>query len=190
MKKAIALAIGVSIAITAVLRLHPMITACITAAIILVLYHPDSSAMLKHHIAGSSPREKDITLLSDFDAQFEAYRAYNTSAFIEARRSLEAFIELQGVTASHQLYTNARNMKISCLNALHSIIISIDNRQDIDALGDEIANLDKHCERLLSEYRERLEEIPITTIWSPVEDGKIKPYVSSVDALDAYGWFL
>jgi hypothetical protein len=191
MKKAIALTIAVSIAITAVLRLHPVVTACIAATIILVLYRPASSTMLKMlNIAGGSSQEQAPVLLSDFDKHFGVYRGYNTSAFVEACGYLETFIELLNTSHSHQLYANICNMKTSCLNALHSIIISVDNRRDINSLGDKIAALDAQCDDLLSEYRQRLEKVPITTMWVPTDNGKIKPYLTPDNALSAYGWFI
>lgn len=190
MKKAIALTIAVSIAITVVLRLHPVVTACIVAAIILILYRPASSTMFKMLNIADGSCEKLPSLLSDFDANFRVYWSYNTSAFVEARGYLEAFIELLNTSPSHQLYANICNMKTSCLNALHSIIISVDNRQDINSLGDEIAALDAHCENLLSEYRQRLEKVPITTMWAPTDNSKIKPYLTPDNALSAYGWFI
>jgi len=123
---------------------------------------------------GSQPQlaveQQSSETLAEFDQEFEPFVRFNPKAIAEARRTLIAFLNLQGVVESHQLYTNAAHMRRECLNALQSIIISIDDRQYIDSLEDRITKLSDRLNQALEVYRGHIATLPISTTWLPLED--------------------
>jgi hypothetical protein len=188
MRKAIALALLIALIVTFVMRVHIAITMCILGLIALLILKP--SVYNTVIPVASDDIHKNLSL-DDFDSRFMQFMIFNPDAYGEARSALDSFLKLQRVAGSHQLYTNAYDMRTECINALNSIIISIDEREFVDALGNSISKFDSLLQQMLSKYRDKLADIPVTTSWKPLLDSNTtSPYSASTSHQDNYGWFL
>jgi hypothetical protein len=132
------------------------------------------------------------TLIDDFENKFGIFKRYNYQAYQEALDYLEAFYSMQAVASSYQLYSNAEDMYRGCLNALQSIVISVDDRPFLNVLQENISLLDAELQLVLLEYRDKLEPLEITTSWkvlaSPDEPKAFK--YPELAENDAYKWFI
>jgi hypothetical protein len=114
-----------------------------------------------------------VNPMPPFKDQFHAFREYNPKAYSEAEQNYKAFIELQGVAGSYSLYDNLLDLRSNCLNALQSIVVSLDNRNFVNALMERIHDFDKKLlQGYLSYYRTQLNALPRTTsskedLWYP-----------------------
>lgn len=188
MRKAIALALLIALVVTFVMRVHIVITMCILGLIALLLLKPAVYNTLNLFAPDNIPKNLSI---DDFDSRFMQFMIYNPDAYNDARAALDSFLKLQSVAGSHQLYTNAYDMRTECINALNSIIISMDERNFVDALGNSISEFDALLQEMLEKYRVKLADIPITTSWKPlIDNNTIPPYSANTTYQDNYAWFL
>lgn len=140
-------------------------------------------------ISLSNAKNPDNSVSDDFNSKFWIFRRYNYQAYQEAHNYLLAFYSLQEVAGSYQLYSNAEDMYHGCMNALQSIIISIDDREFLNDFQDNLVLFDSQLQLVLAEYRNKLQQIPITTSWGVLNDPS-EPKAFKYTESDAYKWYI
>lgn len=182
-KKALALAVLIAIVLTVAIKLPSYVTIVVVILVIAVVMALKPQFQQLQQFKQLEKADKPEKY--NFENEFLQFRVFNPDAYNEAHTTYLAFFSMQQVAGSYQLYTNAHDLRTSCINALKSIVVTIDTREYVNALMNSIAELDIVFMASLKTYREHLNELQLTTSWRPLillEKDTIQPYIANTDS--------